>query len=265
MKDLSSTTFMHYVYILQSKLNGQQYTGSTNNLKKRFQEHNDGNIISTKRYKPWKLLYYEAYIAEDLARVRERRLKYNGNAMKELKKRVGFFNPRAAFKPLKSGAGFTLVELLLYMGILSVFLSILTAIFVTALDVQMESEAATSVERDGTYILAKLAYDVHRASSISIPLSLGSNATNLKILVGAVDYTYSLDGSENLTLVNDIGTNNLNSYDSKVSGLSVTRLGNTGGVEDTLKINFTITSRTQRVSFGYETKAFETNLALRRQ
>lgn len=164
--------------------------------------------------------------------------------------------------------GFTLVELLLYMGILSVMLSILVTIFVTAVDVQLESEATSSVQRDGTYILAKLAYDVHRGSTISIPPSLGAETNNLKIVVGGVDYTYSVDAGDNLTLYNSsLGTtDNLNSYDSKVSALGVKRLGNTGGVEDTLKINFTLTSRTKRTgTAGYETKNLETNLSLRRQ
>lgn len=163
-------------------------------------------------------------------------------------------------------SGFTLVELLLYMGILSVLLSVLVSIFVIALDAQLESEATSSVQRDGTYILAKLSYDIHRASSISIPSSLGADNNNFKIVVGGVDYAYSLDGSENLTLANDLGTNNLNSYDTTVSGLTIKRLGNSGGVEDTLKINFTLTSRTKRTgTAGYETKNFETVLALRRQ
>jgi putative endonuclease len=81
---------MHYVYILQSKLDNELYLGSTNNLKERFRQHNDGKSTSTKRYKPWKLLYYEAYELESLARLREKRLKYNGNAIRELKKRIGF-------------------------------------------------------------------------------------------------------------------------------------------------------------------------------
>lgn len=167
---------------------------------------------------------------------------------------------------MKNNKGFTIVELLLYMGILSVFLSILVAIFVTALDVQLESEAVSSIQRDGTYILTKLAYDIHRASSITIPSSLGAQTNNLKIVVGGVDYTYSVDGSGNLTLLNSLGTNNLNSYDSSTLGLLVTRLGNAGGIEDTLKINFTISSRTKRTgAAGYETKDFETNLSLRRQ
>lgn len=167
---------------------------------------------------------------------------------------------------MKNNKGFTLVELLLYMGILSVMLSILVTVFVTAVDVQLESEASSSVQRDGTYILAKLAYDVHRGSAITIPPSLGAETNSLKIVIGGVDYTYSLDGNENLTLLNNLGTDNLNSYDSKVSALTVKRLGNPGGVEDTLKINFILTSRTKRTgTAGYETKNFETNLSLRKQ
>lgn len=81
---------MYYVYILQSKLNTNHiYIGSSNNLIKRFKEHNQGREISTKRYKPWIVVYYEAYRTEKLARLREKALKSHGNAMKELKKRAG--------------------------------------------------------------------------------------------------------------------------------------------------------------------------------
>ena len=80
---------MYYVYVLQSKVNEEIYTGSTNNLKRRVFEHNSGMSISTKRYMPWILIYYEAYQFESLARLREKRLKYHGNALRELKKRVG--------------------------------------------------------------------------------------------------------------------------------------------------------------------------------
>lgn len=93
---------MYYIYILKSILNGTYYTGSTNDLKKRLVEHNTGKVFSTKRYKPWKLLYYEAYIEEKLARLREHRLKHNGNAIRELKKRI---EPQKI--SVKSSAGFT--------------------------------------------------------------------------------------------------------------------------------------------------------------
>lgn len=74
------------VYILKAKLNGQIYIGSTNNLERRILDHNNGSVFSTKRYRPWELFYFEAYSIEKLARIREKRLKYNGNAIRELKK-----------------------------------------------------------------------------------------------------------------------------------------------------------------------------------
>ena len=79
---------MFYVYLLKSKKSDKTYNGSTNNLRHRLKEHNKGNVTSTKRYKPWNLVYYEAYSEEKSARIREKRLKYNGNAIKELKRRV---------------------------------------------------------------------------------------------------------------------------------------------------------------------------------
>lgn len=108
---------MYYTYLLKSKRYNQLYIGSTNDLQKRFKEHNDGKEISTRRYKPWKLLYYEAYPIEALARRREKRLKYHGNALRELKKRLG-----GIFK--KSGAGFTLIELLIVIAIIVILIAV---------------------------------------------------------------------------------------------------------------------------------------------
>lgn len=83
---------MYYVYLLSSQLNGEIYVGSTIDLRKRFKEHNLGLHSSTKRYRPWSVYYYEAYSNEKLARIREKRLKHNGNAIRELKKRIGLKN-----------------------------------------------------------------------------------------------------------------------------------------------------------------------------
>ena len=49
-----------YTYVLESLLNKQIYIGSTRNLVRRVKEHNLGLNISTKAYKPWRLIYYEA-------------------------------------------------------------------------------------------------------------------------------------------------------------------------------------------------------------
>lgn len=66
---------MFYNYILQSLINSELYTGYTSDLKKRVKEHNQGLNLSTKRYKPWKLIYYEACIDKEDAMRREGYLK----------------------------------------------------------------------------------------------------------------------------------------------------------------------------------------------
>ncbi len=52
---------MYYVYILQSNKDKKLYTGRTENLELRLEEHNLGKVKSTKNRRPLKLIYYEAY------------------------------------------------------------------------------------------------------------------------------------------------------------------------------------------------------------
>jgi Tfp pilus assembly protein PilW len=158
--------------------------------------------------------------------------------------------------------GATMVELLLYMGILSILLTMLTSIFVSTLDVQSESNATSSVEQDGNYILARLSYDIHRAQNITNPTNNGAVSDNFQIIIDGVNYTYSVDANNNLILINDLGVNNLNNYNTGVSAFSIQRLGN-GIKEDTLRISFILTSKMKRAS-GFETKDFQTRLSLRR-
>lgn len=49
----------YYVYILQSEKDGLHYIGFTNNLKNRLNQHNNGEVESTKNRRPLKLIYYE--------------------------------------------------------------------------------------------------------------------------------------------------------------------------------------------------------------
>ena len=62
---------MYYVYILQSLKTNKLYTGSTEDLRRRFIKHNSGKTQSTKFGKPWKLIYYEAHITKTSTRKTE--------------------------------------------------------------------------------------------------------------------------------------------------------------------------------------------------
>ena len=79
---------MYYVYIIQSLRDGSLYLGSTCDLKRRIAEHSGGKVKSTKNRTPWKLVYYEAYLIEEIARKREKSLKKHGNLKRQLKDRI---------------------------------------------------------------------------------------------------------------------------------------------------------------------------------
>ena len=54
---------MWYVYVLQSLKDSHKYIGFTEDLKRRFAEHNSDSFPGTytSKHKPFKLIYYEAY------------------------------------------------------------------------------------------------------------------------------------------------------------------------------------------------------------
>lgn len=139
-------------------MNNQLCIGSSNKLKERFKEHNDGKVKSTKRYKPWKLLYYEAFVGENLARIREKRLKYNGNAIRELKKRIGL-----------SGAGFTLVELVIVLAVIAILSTLLFIILDPAAQLRKANDALRKHDIAQIRSALDIYYNDHSCYPSSIP------------------------------------------------------------------------------------------------
>ncbi|OHA65929.1 MAG: hypothetical protein A2672_00645 [Candidatus Wildermuthbacteria bacterium RIFCSPHIGHO2_01_FULL_49_22b] len=79
---------MHYVYVIKSSKKNWNYIGFTSDLRKRFHEHNQGKAGVTKSYRPFTLVYYEAYLSERDARKREIELKKRGQQKEFLKARI---------------------------------------------------------------------------------------------------------------------------------------------------------------------------------
>ena len=72
---------MYYTYVLYSKKDGNFYTGFTQDLRLRFEQHEKGQIESTKNRRPLDLVYYEACLNRNDATHREQYLKtYHGKA-----------------------------------------------------------------------------------------------------------------------------------------------------------------------------------------
>jgi putative endonuclease len=68
--------FMHYiVYAIKSKGRNYIYVWLTNNLERRFNEHNLGKEKTTRPYGPFKLIYSEKFKTRIEARIKEKYLK----------------------------------------------------------------------------------------------------------------------------------------------------------------------------------------------
>ena len=68
-----------YTYVLLSEKDSKFSTGSTDDLKIRFEQHVGGRVASTRNRRPLKLVYYEASLDRKDARHREQYLKsYHG-------------------------------------------------------------------------------------------------------------------------------------------------------------------------------------------
>ena len=76
-----------YVYALKSSVRNFVYVGSTNDVVRRFRQHSDGEVQSTKAYRPLELAAYVAVPTERKAHELEKYFKV-GSGKAILKKRI---------------------------------------------------------------------------------------------------------------------------------------------------------------------------------
>jgi putative endonuclease len=81
---------MFYTYVIKSKKDGKWYTDFARDLRKRFNEHNNDKVFTTKGRGPFELIYYEACLNEQDAKARENYLK-SGMGKRYLKNRLKRF------------------------------------------------------------------------------------------------------------------------------------------------------------------------------
>ncbi|MEK9201309.1 MAG: hypothetical protein AAB909_05050 [Patescibacteria group bacterium] len=157
--------------------------------------------------------------------------------------------------------GFTIIELLLYMGILPLILIVLSIVFSDLVNLQLSSRAISSVEQGGRFILARLAYDIRRASSVTTPATPGISSPSLALVISGVTHTYSVvDGQLTLTVGGQ--TDTLSGSDIRVDGFSVLRLGNPTG-EASLQISVDLGSLDSDLSGQDQAVSYQTTVTQR--
>ncbi len=168
---------------------------------------------------------------------------------------------------MRSQKGFTIVELLLYMGIFSILLVILLQIFTSILSLHTESQTTSSVDQDSSAIINRLTYDIHSASSISAP-GLGTSCTwptlpSCQLTLGG-GTTYTMSGNNLMLTAGGHTAGQLNSINTKITSITFTTLGNTAaGSKPSMQIQFTLQSVQLREGGTATSQTFETTVATR--
>lgn len=128
----------------------------------------------------------------------------------------------------KNQAGFSLIELLIYMGLFSGFLLVLGALFVSTLEAQQDASTSSHSDQDSWYVLSRLQHDLYQATSVVVPSNLGEQNSSLILDLDGSQVTYSLIENK-LAITKNSESTSLVSEHVSVSNLSFTRLGNEGG------------------------------------
>jgi len=168
------------------------------------------------------------------------------------------------FKKFHKGA--SLIELLIYIGLLSIILLVAIDLMIRSGEFSLEASSKNNLQGDTLFIEGRLSYDIHQADTITTPADLGDTSSTLVLTVGSETHTYSLNGT-NLEYQRETGpppttqTANLNSNLTRINSISFQRLGNTGG-KHTIKIVFEIEDIKGRKG-GAVKKTFETVVGLR--
>jgi hypothetical protein len=157
--------------------------------------------------------------------------------------------------------GFTFIEILIYMGLLATFVAILGSLLFSILDVQLESVGSSDLDHDGQYLLARISYDIRRASSVSLPASPGQSASVFNFIASGVNYAYALDAG-NLVVTSGGSTLNLNSFGTTVQTFSLTRLGNPSG-KPSFRVSFDLESKAVSLHQKSQTRSYQTTINLR--
>lgn len=149
-----------------------------------------------------------------------------GGLCSEWKNRLGFS---------RKLNGFTMVEMLMVMGIMGFLVVILSQVFGSILTMKLRSQATSAVAQDSRYLITRLSYDISRASAITVP-----NSTTMVLTISGTAYTYTLSGSTLTLAVGGGASQVLNGVGTKITALSFTKLTDLGS-KSNVQISLTIT------------------------
>jgi type II secretory pathway pseudopilin PulG len=129
--------------------------------------------------------------------------------------------------------GFSLLELLIYIAILSVVTLVITGIFISVNQSRGRTEAVSEVNSNLRFAIEKISQDLRFSDSISIPAIANSTSTSLTMNVGTSTIVYCISGIYLKRQINGVCSDlsdNVTSGAVSVTSLIFKRIENTNVV-----------------------------------
>jgi len=162
---------------------------------------------------------------------------------------------------MKIKKGFTIVELLISLAIMSVLITILAELFGSILSLRQKSETVSSIAQDSRYILLRLSYDLARSTTIVSPVP-GASASTLSLLIDGTSYVYSESGGVLSLSVGGGASSVLNSPSTTLSNFSFS--GNQVlGDSQSIGLSFTISPTSEAINSAPVSRQVTTTLVSR--
>lgn len=89
-------------------------------------------------------------------------------------------------------AGFSLLELLIYVAILATITTFITGAFFSINQGRARVEAATEVNSNLRFAVEKITQDIKSASVVAMPATAGATSTSLQLTVSGTSLTYCM-------------------------------------------------------------------------
>lgn len=156
-------------------------------------------------------------------------------------------------------SGFTLVEILMTLGIVSMLLITLTQVFGGIISLRLKSDITTTLAQDSRYLLSILEYDLASATNVTSP-AVSTSVSNLTLTSRNNTITYIFDGTTLTRTVSGVSAPIIT--ETLITDFTATRGLDNGG-KPIISIIYTLTtpaisdapaqSRTFTTSYGLRT------------
>lgn len=158
----------------------------------------------------------------------------------------------------KQKSGFTLIEILMTLGIVSILLITLTQVFSGIINLRLKNDITTTLAQDSRYLFSILEYDLVSASNVTSPAT-STSGSNLNLTSRGQNISYSYDGT---TLSRSVGGDTVPVItESELSSFTVSRGLDLGG-KPVITIQYTLTTPAVSDSPS-QSRSFETTYGLR--